>query len=656
MYKYKGVSIDKCKVDEIESEIVSTIENFEHDDIENLKELDYFLENISYIQKSKKDMLEALTYTKYKLREYLLSYQYGVESFSYNSNSVGIIYSILSLLNLKLYDQANFMFTKNEEKIIEIINSNKSKIDDFIDILIYFGIPITYVDDISEKLDNLKDSRKKYIYILINLINDRKSIILEKIKKADKELDYDEISEYQEYMSDIINIFRELNLHQLEELYRIKMSSYGEGINVFDMLPCDNLDEYIGKALLDIIDINKEDNNFIPKNITKYNYQDEFIKITSYQPNAQVSMHVLEINSEYIIIDCGASMTKQEIRKIDVDGFFKEYNIDTKKIKGVILSHAHLDHYGSIDLLQSYVDNIYMTKDTYHIIDIVAKDLTLNYNKVNIKKDNEKFSIGDINIEFFPANHIKGSIGACIEYKGKRIVYTGDFSFNRQSTTRYINENNFIKYKHADYLIIESTYGNRDIDLPYSYKKKLFNYFINLCVKNEVKIIIPTFAIGVAQECYDMINNSTIKAEILVDGLAVKVNEYYNKVGKKFSINEQLNYNIDKHIYDRYSDSDIIIATGGVMNEGSISEKYYKLAINDKKMVTILKCGYIDKDTIQKKIKPHDTININLMDISLASHAQYDDLIKTVNTIQPENLIMVHGGGIKLFNDINKEG
>lgn len=655
MYRYKGISIDKHKAEKIEEEIISTMENFESDDIENLRELDYFLENISYIQKSKKDMLEALAYTKYKLKEYLLSYQYGVESFSYNSNSAGIIYSILSLLNLKLYEQANFMFIKNKEKIIEIINSNKSNIDDFIDILIYFGVPITYVDDISDKLDKLKDKRKKYIYILINLINDRKGIILENIKKENKELDYEEISDYQEYMSDIINIFRELNLHQLEELYRIKMSSYGEGINVFNMLPCDNLEEYIGKALLDIIDINNEMNNYIPNNIAKYNYEDDFIKIISYQPNALVSMHVLKLNDEYIIIDCGASMTKQEIKKIDVEGFFEENNIDTKKIKGVILSHAHLDHYGSIDLLQPYVENIYMTKDTYHIVNIVAKDLTLQHSKIKIKRDNEKFSIGDINVEFFPSNHIKGSVGVCIEYKDRKIVYTGDFSFNRQVTTRHIDENYFLKYKYANYLIIESTYGNKDIDLPYSYKKKLINYFVNLCVKNKVKIIIPTFAIGVAQECYDMINNSTIKADVLVDGLAIKVNEYYNKVEKKFNINQQLSYNIDKHICDRYYESDIIIATGGVMNEGSISEKYYKLAKEDSNMVAILKCGYIDKDTIEKKIKPYDTININLVDISLSSHAQYNDLIKTVNTIQPENLIMVHGNGIKLYDDIHNE-
>lgn len=655
MYHYKNILINKHRVEEIENNIISTFGYFQYENIENLREADYFLENVSFIQKSNKDMLELLTYTKYKLKEYLLSYQYGVESFSHNSNSVGIIYSILSLLNLKLYDQANFMFKKNEEKIIEIINSNKSRIDDFIDILIYFNVPITFVDDISEKLDILSDERKKYIYILVNLIKDRKNNILEKLEKEKKHLDYDEISEYQEYMSDIINIFRELNLHQLEELYRIKLSSYGEGINVLDMLPCDNLEEYIGKSLLEITDLYNTKKNYIPNTTSKYNFEDEFVKIISYQPNALVSMHVLEIGDSYIIIDCGASMNKREINKIDVKNFFIENNIDINKIKGVILSHAHLDHYGSIDLLQSYVNNIYMTKDTYNIINIVAKNIVLEDKKINIKKDSDKFNIGEIEIEFFPSNHIKGSVGVCINYKGKKIVYTGDFSFNRQATTQYLDEKRLIKYKHADYLIIESTYGNKDIDIPYSFKKKLFNYFVNLSIKNNIKVIIPTFAIGVAQECYDIIKNSTIRANMLIDGLALKVNEYYNKVEKEIDINLYLNYSIDSQIQKRYNESDVIIATGGVMNEGSMCEKYYDMALKDNKMVTILKCGYIDKDTVDKRIKPHDTININLIDVSMASHAGYNDLIKTIDTIQPQNLIMVHGNGIKLYEELCSE-
>ena len=56
---------------------------------------------------------------------------------------------------------------------------------------------------------------------------------------------------------------------------------------------------------------------------------------------------------------------------------------------------------------------------------------------------------------------------------------------------------------------------------------------MNLSIKNDIKVLIPAFVIGRAQEYYDLIKNSTIKANILVDGLAIKINEYYSSVDKK---------------------------------------------------------------------------------------------------------------------------
>jgi putative mRNA 3-end processing factor len=286
-----------------------------------------------------------------------------------------------------------------------------------------------------------------------------------------------------------------------------------------------------------------------------------------------------------------------------------------------------------------------MTKDTYNIINIVGKENFIDTKRLVLKKDYDEFWIDKFKINFLSNNHIKGSVAVFIEKDNKKILYTGDFSFNRQTTTKYVDENDFYKFNNIDYLITETTYGNKDIEIPYRYKKKLINYFINLSVKNNIKVIIPAFAIGRAQECYDLIKNSTIKANVLVDGLATKVNEYYG------SINNIGNHK-SSNIYNKYRSNDIIIASGGILNEGSASEKYYNIALKDKSMVTVLKCGYMDKDICDIKIKPYDGININLIDISLSAHATYEDLLKMVKVTKPKNLVQVHGSGIKLYNDL----
>lgn len=649
MYKYKDIILTESDVEKIEQDIYYTLENYNIEEIENLKEIDYFIENILYIQKGKKDFLEVLSYIKYNLGEYLLAFQYGLQSFNFNQNSTGIIYATLSLLNLGLYSQAHFTFINNKEKIIDIINSNKSQPDDIINILIYFGVDITLIDDIQSNIENLKDKRKKYLYILINLIRDRKKEIFKDLENDIQEKD---LRSYINEMSDIPNILLELNLPTLSDLCSLILEFKEDEIDFYKMLPCDNLETYIGKALLESIDVKRNKIIYIPKTISKYDFKDNDVEIISYKSKALVSMHLLRIKDEYLIIDCGAHINNLKLEKINIENFISENNIPREKIKSIIISHAHLDHYGSLNTIQEYVDEIYMTKDTYNIINIVAKSINIDESKVKIKKDYDEFKIGNLNIKFFPTNHIKGSVGICVEYNDKKIVYTGDFSFNRQCTTQYIDQSNFYEFKDADYLIMETTCGYKNIDLPYIYNKKLFTYFVDLSIKNNKKVIVPSFSVGIAQEYYELINNSTIKANVIVDGSAIRVNEYYNKRKNNVIANNQLNYNKRKNIEERYYENDIIIVSSGLINDISLAEKYFDLALNDKNMVTILKCKTIGKNLLERKLNAYDSIAINLIDISLSSHANYEDLLKTINMIKPKNLVMVHGRGIKLYDDL----
>ena len=651
MYKYKEIILTESNVEIIEDDIIYTLDNFDTEEIENLKEIDYFAENILYIQRGKKDFLELLSYTKYKLGEYLLSFQYGVESFNFNKNSTGIIYSILSLLNLGLHNQAYFIFINNKEKIIDIINSNKSKPEDIINILIYFGIDITLIDDIQNTIENLKDRRKKYLYILVNLIKDRKKGIINNINFRKKEDEYKKI--YIEEMSDISNILLELNLYSLSQLCKVILErKEDDKVDIYKMLPCDNIEGYIGKALLEAIDLDDNEKNYIPQTISKYDLKDKDIEVVSYKSKSSVSMHILKIKDEYLIIDCGAYINNLRLEKIDIEKFLMENKIPKDKLKAAIISHAHLDHYGSLDIIQKYVNEVYMTKDTYNIIDIIAKTMNIDYSKLKLKKEYDQFEIGNLKVKFFPTNHIKGSVGICIECNEKRIVYTGDFSFNRQCTTQYIDQHNFYEFKNTDYLIMETTCGYKNIELPYIYNKKLFTYFIDLSVRNNKKVIIPSFSVGKAQEYYELIRKSTIKARVIVDGSATKVNEYYNKINKNFSANNELKYNNRKTIEEKYQENDIIIVSSGLINDISLAEKYYNLALNDKNMVTILKCKTIDKNILERKLNPYDSIDINLINVSLSTHAHYEDLIKTIDMVKPKNLIMVHGKGIKLYDEL----
>lgn len=513
------------------------------------------------------------------------------------------------------------------------MNSNKCCVDDVINILIYFKLPITYIDDISSKLESLKDLRKKYIYILLNVISDRKKLLDNNISKKD----------LLDYSKDVLNILNELKLKDLGNLVKLKIDTIfsKEKIDVDKFLPCDFLEDFITYSILSILELD-DDKKYMPDSISKYNYEDEFIKIFSYKSKSLVNMHVIKFDDNYLVIDCGSEIISKGSRKIDVDSFFEKNNIDKSKIKDIIITHAHLDHYGSIDVIEKYVNNIYMTKDTLNIIKSIDKSILKNEEKIKLKRKNEKFKINDLEVEFFPNNHIKGSVGVFIRYKGKTLVHTSDFSFNEQVTTTYVNNKDFYKYKDCDYLIMECTYGYKDMEIPYKHKKYILSYFVNLSYKNGIKVIIPTFAIGKSQECFNIITKSMSDIKVIVDGLATRVNECYYKN----SLSKTINYEKKKSIYNKYYENDVIIATGGVLSKGSTAYDYYDMAVNDNNIVTIIKNGYMDKDTLYDKLKIYDSIKINVLDISLCFHADYRDLVLMIETVRPKNLILVHGEGI----------
>lgn len=621
MYKYNDNLFTKKEIENIEEDILLHIEDIKKYDFQEIDKIDCFIENVSYIQLGKKIFFELLSYTKYRKKEYLLSYYYGKECFLLNKNSVGIVYAILSLLNLRLYEKAEFLYENNKEKIIEIINSNKVDINDFIDILIYFKIPMVLIDDFNI-IENIKDLKLKYIYILIGIILERKK----SIKNND---------DFKNYIEDVLDILKQLDLYQIHNIYKMKLENDEDYTY---MLPCDNINHHIGKALIDIIDFESK-SYYMPKSVCRYDFCDEHIEIISYKSKSMVSMHIIKIDEDIIVIDCGCKVLSKDKSKIDVVDFFIRNNLDINSIKCLIITHAHLDHYGSMDVITPYTNKIFMTKDTYEIINIINKDYITDSNKIILKKENDSFNIGKINIEFFPSNHIKGSIGIFIEFNGKKLLHTSDFSFNKNITSTYINEDFFKKYKDINYLIMESTYGNKNIEIPFEYKKKLITYFIDLSIKNNIKVLLPSSAIGKAQETHNLIRNSTIKGDILVDGIAKNISIYYNLLDKSDDIEYSL--------YEKYCKNNIIIASGGSLNDGSISEKYYDLSLKDNKMVTVIISGFLDKETYENKIKPFDTIKINFINISIPFHANYLELNKVIDIIKPKNLIFVHGEGIK---------
>ena len=241
------------------------------------------------------------------------------------------------------------------------------------------------------------------------------------------------------------------------------------------------------------------------------------------------SCHLIETDNHKILLDCGQFQGGKAQELLNAEAF----PFDPAEIECVILSHAHIDHCGRIPLLvkRGFKGSIYCTDATADLLDVMLKDSGYIHEKeaewknkkneragrqlveplytYNDALDSLKFvkpvlydqliELNDeMKIVFNDAGHILGSaITEIWITEGddvSKIVFSGDLGVMERPILR-----NPVKIKKADYLIMETTYGNRlhpDNSLDV---KKLMD-IIRMTKKRGGTTVIPSFAVGRTQE------------------------------------------------------------------------------------------------------------------------------------------------------------
>lgn len=404
--------------------------------------------------------------------------------------------------------------------------------------------------------------------------------------------------------------------------------------------------------------------------------------------------YYLNFNGNGIILDCGIHPQKTGLESLPDFNLLKD-----KPIDWCLISHAHQDHIGSLPFLikkYPYI-KIITTPQTralaeltlHNSVSILKKEINdgsfefythdevdllikmIGYKEYESETELNSFhqsARSKVNASFYDAGHILGSAGILLESNDYKIFYTGDINLTNQTL---IPAATLPKTK-VDTLILETTYGATDSELLLNWKDESLRFAkeANKILNRGGSILIPVFSLGKIQEMLATIwllmqKKKLTTVDIYTGGIGTKINRTYdynryvvNRVDKEFELNTipQKDYYEISNPEEFFKHPCIVLASSGMMIENTASYNFARrwLAQNDSAIFTV---GYMDPqsagyiiansergDKVQlSKFDETREVKCQIKNFKFSAHARREDLLKIVDKLKPENVILTHG-------------
>ena len=345
-------------------------------------------------------------------------------------------------------------------------------------------------------------------------------------------------------------------------------------------------------------------------------------------------------------------------------------HVKPKDIDAVVITHAHLDHSGNVpSLFVNGKSDVYATPPTFELSRLLIEDmLRLQKNffpfempeVVNMRKHSieigysEKIKKGNASFELRESGHVVGGGAVIVESENKRLYYTGDIN---PRGSRMLREADF-DFDEIDLLITESTYSQTE-QMPRNESEEEFMEFVYEVLDRKGTLFVPAFSVERSQEIACVLKNAKFKHKVIMDGMAVKVNEImlrypeYLRDPKVFadSVHQAMWIKGESERKNALKEPCVVISPAGMLVGGSAVYYLQQLALDKRNGIAMV--SYQGEGTPGRKLLETGKVSIRGKDLKteadvkqfeFSGHADRNELFEVVKKIKGNpKVLTVHG-------------
>ena len=367
----------------------------------------------------------------------------------------------------------------------------------------------------------------------------------------------------------------------------------------------------------------------------------------------------IECNDDIIIVDCGMSFPDGEMLGVDlVIPDFSYLESNRERIKGLVITHGHEDHIGSIPYLLRKINvPIYATPLTVGLITSKLKEHRLvGSTKLNTVNAGETITLGCMSVEFIRVNHsIPDAVGLAIRTPAGTIVHTGDFKIDcTPSRGEMIDLARFAEIGKEGVLAFMADSTNAERPGYTMTERKIDQSFERLFQKaGDKRIIIATFASNIGR--LQQIINCAAKygKKVAFSGRSMINNVAIAQQMKYIEAPDGLIIDID--LITKYAKNEVVLITTG--SQGEPMSALHRMAFSEHKKVEVGPEDFIiisatpipgNEKTVGAVINELmklgcEVVYESMYEIHVSGHACQEELKIMQGIIKPKYFIPVHG-------------